>query len=257
MKEYIIELAKSGLRLDGRGFLDIRKPIKVEVGVAKKAEGSALVQIGNTKMLAGVKLEIGTPFPDTPNQGTLMVNMEATQLAHPDFESGPPPPEIIEIARTIDRGIRETKMIDLEKLCIEEGEKVWMVFIDLYPLNHAGNLIDAGALGALAALKNARIPKVDENGKPTGKLTNKKLPLTKEPITLTFVKIGDKIMADPSLEEEKVMDARLAVSVSGKDRINALQKSGTGGFTEEEVFSIIDNTFKLRKTIEKALGEVK
>jgi exosome complex component RRP42 len=257
MKEYLTELAKDNLRIDGRNFLELRQPIKIELGVAKKAEGSALIQIGETKLLAGVKLEVGTPFPDTPDKGTLMVNMEATQLSHPDFESGPPPAKIIEIARTIDRGIRETKMIDLEKLCIVKGEKVWMVFIDLYPLNHAGNLIDAGALGALAALKNARIPELDKEGKQTGKLTSKKLPLTKEPLTLTFIKINDTVMVDPCFEEEDVMDARLAVSVSGKDRINALQKSGPGGFTEDEVLSIIDNTFKLRKVLEKALGEAK
>ena len=257
MKEYIIELAKDNLRIDGRGFMELRKPISIETGVAKKAEGSALVTIGDTRVLVGVKLGVGTPFPDTPNKGALIVNMEATRLSHPDFDSGPPPPRIIEMARIIDRGIRETKMIDLEKLCIKEGESVWMVFIDIYPLNHAGNLIDAGALGALAALKTARLPKLGDDGRPTEELSNKKLPITKDVLTLTFAKINDTIVVDPCIEEEEVMDARITVSTSGADRINALQKSGKGGFTEDEVIKIIENSFKIREMLKKALSDVK
>ena len=38
------------------------------------------------------------------------------------------------------RGIRESRMIDFEALCIEEGERVWMVYIDLHILDNDGNL---------------------------------------------------------------------------------------------------------------------
>jgi exosome complex component RRP41 len=53
MKEEEIELIKDGKRLDGRGFEELR-PIKIEVGVLKRADGSCYFEIGNNKALAAV-----------------------------------------------------------------------------------------------------------------------------------------------------------------------------------------------------------
>ena len=127
-KDYVYDLIEKGKRADGRGFLDFRN-IVVERDLIKKAEGSTRVQIGDTVVLVGVKVEPGAPFPDTPNKGILMTNAELVPLASPEFESGPPNENSIELARVVDRGIRGSETIDLEKLCIEEGEKVWMVFL--------------------------------------------------------------------------------------------------------------------------------
>ncbi len=252
MKEYLKMLAKDGLRIDGRGFDDFRK-VSIETGIAKKAEGSAQVTIGNTKVMAGVKMEVGEPYPDSPDEGSLMVTVEQSQIASPDWEGGPPTNEAIEISRTVDRGIRESKMVDFKKLCIREGELVWKVFIDVYPFNYDGNIIDACSLAAVAALKNARIPKLDGDNVLYGEFSSKKMPITKIPLTTTFVKIGNHVMVDPSLQEELLMDARLSISTSGKNHINALQKSGEGGFTLSEVKEMIEKSFKVRKVLEKAL----
>ena len=80
-----------------------------------------------------------------------MITAEFSPMASELFEKGPPSIEAIELARIIDRGIRESEVIDVKKLCIKEGEKVWSVMIDLYPMNNGGNLIDACALAAMAA----------------------------------------------------------------------------------------------------------
>lgn len=262
MKEYIEKLANEGLRMDGRGLDEIR-PIKIEYGLSKKAEGSALASIGNSKVMAGVKMEIVDTYSDTPDEGSLMVNYENSIIASPDWESGPPTESTIEIARVVDRCVRESKMIDLKKLCITEGKKAWMVMIDLYPLNYDGNIIDACTLAALAAIQNARFPKIKiDKEKETyevlyGEFTETKLPITKLPIMTTFVKIGKHIMADPSKKEEDLMEARLSITTSGKDSINALQKSGQSGFTVSEVKEMIEKSFKIRKFIEKELGAKK
>ncbi len=256
MKKYIEKLGADGLRIDGRGFDDYRQ-IKIDVGVSKKAEGSALVSIGNTKVMAGVKMEVSEPYPDSPDEGSLMVSFEQSQIANSKWEGGPPSNEAIEIARTVDRGIRESHMVDMKKLCIKEGELVWKVLIDVYPFNYDGNIIDASSLAAISALLNARIPKLDGDRVVYGELTNKKLPIVKTPLTTTFVKIGKYIMVDPALQEEELMDARLSISTSGKDKINALQKSGEGGFTVDEIKSMVERSFKIRKVIEKALEAVK
>ncbi|MCD6088971.1 exosome complex protein Rrp42, partial [Candidatus Bathyarchaeota archaeon] len=155
-QKQIAQLLSSGKRLDGRGLLDYR-PIQIETGIIEKAEGSARVRIGKTEVVAGVKIEIGEPFPDRPDEGVLTTNAEFVPLASPEFEAGPPTEDSVELARVVDRGIRESKAIDLKKLCIIPGKKVFIVFIDIYVLNHDGNLIDASALAALAALTNTKI----------------------------------------------------------------------------------------------------
>ena len=129
----IEQLLEKGTRLDERGLLDTRE-IKIEQGVIEKAEGSARVFLGKTQVLVGVKVETGEPFPDTPNDGVMTVNAELVPLAHPSFEPGPPDENSIELARVVDRGIRESHAIDTEKLCIEAGKKVFVVFVDVYVL---------------------------------------------------------------------------------------------------------------------------
>jgi exosome complex component RRP42 len=71
--DYVCDLVKNGKREDGRGFREYRE-ISVERDVIKRAEGSARVKIGDTEVLVGVKVELGTPFPDTPDKGVIITN---------------------------------------------------------------------------------------------------------------------------------------------------------------------------------------
>jgi exosome complex component RRP42 len=136
------DLILKGKRVDDRNLLDYR-PLTITLGTVEKANGSAQVYLGKTKILAGVKIQTGTPFPDTPNEGILTVNAEFVPLAYPTFEAGPPDENSIELARVVDRGIRESKAIDVAKMCIDPGKKVLVIFVDIYVLDHDGNLIDA------------------------------------------------------------------------------------------------------------------
>ncbi|PIX31882.1 RNA-binding protein, partial [Candidatus Bathyarchaeota archaeon CG_4_8_14_3_um_filter_42_8] len=212
-QKQIVQLIAKGKRLDGRGLMDYRE-IKVEQGIIERAEGSARVLLGRTEVLVGIKIEIGQPFSDTPNEGVLTVNTELVPLASSTFEPGPPDENSIEIARVVDRGIRESKAIDLEKLCIEPGKKVFIVFVDVYVLNHDGNLIDASALAALAALLNTKMSNYEiKEGEVKIKPGHTPLPIRRHPITVTFAKINDKLVVDPWLEEEQIMDARLSMAI--------------------------------------------
>ncbi len=135
MREHIVKLVQSGRRVDGRGLEETRK-LTIEKNYIKTAEGSARVKLGNTDVLVGVKISTGEPYPDTPNSGVLTTSAELIPMASPTFESGPPRPEAIELARVVDRGIRETKTVDMEKLVITRGEKVWVLFIDIHALDY-------------------------------------------------------------------------------------------------------------------------
>ncbi len=226
-RDYIVDLAEEGKRVDARD-MDEYRDIKIEKGFAEMAEGSALVELGETKVLVGVKTEKGTPYPDNPEEGVLITNAELAPMAHETFESGPPGEQTTELARVVDRGIRESEMVDLGELCIEPEEEVWMVHVDIHVLDHDGNLIDASSLGAIAALLSAEPPE-DEDWKAD------EFPVTKKPITSTVAKIKDEIIVDPCLVEENSMDARFSISTLENGNICAMQKGGSGTLTKEDL----------------------
>ncbi|MCD6248087.1 MAG: exosome complex protein Rrp42 [Hadesarchaea archaeon] len=235
-RNYIADLARQRKRVDGRG-LDQYREISVEPGLIENADGSALAKIGNTQVLVGVKLQKGEPYPDTPESGVLIVNAELVPLASPTFEPGPPDENAIELARVVDRGIRESQAIELEKLVITPGEEVWIVFVDIHVLDQDGNLIDTSALAAISALWNTKPPK-DEDWKL------KKFPISKNPVTVTTAKINGEMMVDPCLDEESVMEARISMATTEDGNICAIQKGGSGTLTLQD----IDKAYELAVT---------
>ncbi len=232
--DYVYNLVRGGKREDGRGFLDYRE-IKLETGVIKRAEGSARVKIGNTEVLVGVKLEPGEPFPDTPDKGVIITNAELVPLASPEFEPGPPNEDSVQLARVVDRGIRGSEAIDLSKLCIEEGEKVWIIFIDIHVLDNDGNLVDAATLGAVASLLETRIP--NERYGLTGEDT---LDIRDRPVAVTMVEIGGEILVDPSYNEENAAASGLTVISNEDGTISGMQKYWSGSIEEDKIAEMVE-----------------
>ena len=247
-RDHMMNLLEQGKRVDGRSPTDLRK-ITVEPGLIESADGSAKVKIGKTVVMAGVKIIPGTPFPDTPNIGVLTTGAELIPMAHPTFESGPPGEDAIELARVVDRGIRESGMVDVEALCIVPGEEVWMCFVDIYAINHDGNLFDAANLAAVCALKNATIP-----GEQYGKGENKPLPITCTPISITECKLGNHLIVDPNFDEEQISSARLTVTTDDNGNFRAMQKGGRGSITLEELSQCLDRAVEKGIEIRKIIG---
>ena len=67
-KDYIRKLLKQGKRIDGRGLFEYRE-VTVTAGFVPKAEGSADVHIGDSRVMCGVKYDIGRPYSDNPDKG--------------------------------------------------------------------------------------------------------------------------------------------------------------------------------------------
>lgn len=229
-------LLSKGKRLDDRGLLDYRQ-ISVEIGVIEKASGSAIVKIGNTKVIAGVKVQLDKPFEDTPDKGLLIVTAEVLPIASPYAEPGPPDEDAVELARVVDRGIRESGMIDVSKLCLVPGKKVLAVFVDISVLNVEGNLFDATSYAAVTALSLSTMPKYEIVEGDTVKDTGEKvpLPITNLPISVTMALLENNLVVDPSLDEESIMNARITFSSSDSNTLCAAQKGRPGGFSVEQI----------------------
>ncbi len=229
-KDYLHRMVKEGKRIDDRDMLEYRD-IEIKAGEIEPAEGSARVRLGDTDVYVGTKMEVGEPFPDTPNSGVLTTSAELIPMASPEYEAGPPGEDATELARVVDRGVREGDVVNTTELCIEEGEKVWVLFIDIHVLDYDGNLFDAAGMGVMAALLDSMVPA--SRFEEAEKEEDYPLPVDHVVVPATFTKIKDQILLDSQLEEEKIADARLTVSLNENDEIVAMQKGLRGVFDYE------------------------
>jgi len=240
--EHVMKLLKRGERVDNRGLLDYR-PISVTLSPIEKAEGSALVRLGKTQVLVGVKLDLGTPYKDRPHEGILQVNAEFVPLASPSFEPGPPDENSIEVARIIDRSLREPKFIKLDELVIEPERLVWVVYNDIYLVDHGGNVVDASMLASVLALAMTKMPSliVTEHGYKIDRGTRERpLPISTLVTTVTVAVVDDIILVDPSLEEEVIADALITIAVNEKGEVCGAQKRGEKGISRNTLERVID-----------------
>lgn len=256
-RDRILELLKQGKRLDGRG-LEEQRPLEIEKGVIPKANGSARVKLGNTEVVTGVKIQPDKPFPDLGDKGILICTAEILPLADPNAEPGPPSEEVIELARVVDRGIRETEMLDLHKLVLIENKSVIGIFIDSSVIDSGGNLFDACSYASVSAVLSCTVPKyeIKEEMPVLVEGQDFKPPIQTIPVSVTMARIGDYIIVDPTSDEEACMDARITITTNSKGNICALQKGGSDGFTVEQLFRCSEIALSVGAKIRKRLEQL-
>ena len=235
-RKQIAALLEQDKRVDGRGIEEQRKLV-LETGVIPKANGSARVLLGNTHVVAGVKIQPDRPFPDTGDRGVFICTAEILPIAHHTAEPGPPNETVIELARVVDRGIRESGTVDMSKLVIKKDVSVVGVFADNSVVDHDGNLFDACSYASTCAILSSNMPKwemVDDRPKiiegaegPT--------PVQTIPVSVTMARIKDHILVDPNGDEWESMDARVTITTNSDENICAMQKGGSAGFTQKQL----------------------
>ncbi len=234
---FLTKLAK-GKHLDNRELFEYR-PIRFHFNVSENAEGSCLVELGNTKVIAGVKVETKEPFPDFPDEALLVVNAEYSPTSAYETIAGPPDINDILLARLVDRAIRSSEAIDFKKYVIEPGKEVYAFYLDLVVLDNDGNALDAALLAALGALAKT-------------KFDGQKLELKDYPTYVTFGKVGNTLLADPTKEEEELIEGKISIAYNQKGEIVAIQKD-KGEFTLEEIDFIVDKGKELAEKLREEL----
>ena len=256
-REKILELLDQGKRLDGRGLHDQRS-LSIEKGVIPKANGSARVKLGDTEIVTGVKIQPDKPFPDLGDKGILICTAEILPLADPNAEPGPPSEEVIELARVVDRGIRETEMIDLKQLVLIKDKSVIGIFVDCSVINSDGNLFDACSYASVASILSCTVPKFEIKDDVPALVEGEvsKPPIKTIPVSVTMARIGDHIIVDPTADEEACMDARITITTNSNENICALQKGGSDGFTVEQLLKCSEIALSVGTKIRKQLEQL-
>ncbi|MGI0002920.1 MAG: exosome complex protein Rrp42 [Nitrosopumilaceae archaeon] len=257
-RKEIVDLLDQGKRIDGRAF-DQPRPLSIETGAIPKANGSARVRLGDTEIVTGVKIQPDKPFPDLGDKGIFICTAEILPLAHPDAEPGPPGEDVIELARVVDRGIRESGMIDMSQLVLEKNKSVIGIFADNSVVDHNGNLFDACSYATTAAILSCKIPKWEiKNDVPVlveGHESNP--PITTIPVSVTMGRIGEHILVDPNAEEWECIDARITITTNSDGNICALQKGGGDGFTIDQLSKCADIAVSTATKIRERLKQTK
>ncbi|KAL4355377.1 hypothetical protein GQ457_06G014300 [Hibiscus cannabinus] len=243
-KNFIKTALLSDIRIDGRKPFDFRNIIII----FGREDGSAEVQLGQTRVMCVVTAKFVQPFRDRPNEGTLSIYTEFSPMADPSFEAGRAGESAVELGRIIDRGLRESRAVDTESLCIVAGKLAWAIRIDIHILDNGGNLVDAANIAALAALMTFRRPECSLGGEDGQEVIihppeiRDPVPLIVHhlPIAITFGFFDERVMViDPTHNEEAVMAGRMIATINANGDICAIQKAGGEGVDQRVIMQCL------------------
>mmetsp|Transcript_5900 Transcript_5900/g.12031 ORF Transcript_5900/g.12031 Transcript_5900/m.12031 type:complete len:306 (-) Transcript_5900:399-1316(-) len=264
-ENFYAQFLERSTRPDGRP-LGRARPTSIGVGAVSTAEGSALVKIGSTTMIAGVKLEVMRPTLEAPDEGAFEVTVEMPPTCSSAVRPGRPVEEALSAAQRVLEVLKSSKALDLKKLCIGKGQAAWMLYIDIFCLSADGGIFDASLAAAAAALASLQLPRVklSEDGRVTlvdasaagdsmetdddadgGKIVEgcSSLELGSTPLGLTCGMYKGHLLADPSGEEEGMMEALVTVVMDEKGRLLSVYKpGGTAGASDAAVLDCIEMT---------------
>ncbi|KAH6819371.1 3'-5'-exoribonuclease family protein [Perilla frutescens var. frutescens] len=233
------------IRPDGRP-LGRARDTTLSLGAVASANGSALAKMGCTTMLAAIKLEVMIPTAEAPDEGCIAIDFHMPPICSPLIRPGRPAEVAPVISKQLSDTILSSGMIDLKELCLVSGKAAWMAYLDIYCLDADGALFDAALLSAVAAFSHLQIPVVslnddgrivlmsEENGGSMKKKepVNKekiKLKLNSQPFSLTCVLHKNYILADPTFEEESIMETYLTITLDTNFQLVSLNKPGGPG----------------------------
>ncbi|XP_050793238.1 exosome complex component RRP43 isoform X2 [Gopherus flavomarginatus] len=226
--EYYRRFLKENCRPDGRELGEFRTTT-VNIGSITTADGSALVKLGNTTVICGIKAEFAQPPAESTNKGYIVPNVDLPPLCSSRFRPGPPGEEAQAASQFIADVIENSEIIMKEDLCIAHGKLAWVLYCDFICLDYDGNILDACTFALLAALKNVQLPKVTIN-EETGlaevdlKQTNP-LNIRKHPVATSFAVFDDTILiVDPTAEEEDLATGTVTIVMDEEGRLCSVHK---------------------------------
>lgn len=241
-QRFLYDGVAQGLRSDGRGCFDCRR-ISFEMSPIVAAAGSCRLQAGDTDLIVAVKCDISKPNRQTPNMGHFQIQVEVSPSVSVALVQGMSAEDLgRQLSMLLEALCAGDDVVDRQALCVLPGVFAWEVYVDVLVLTSGGNLLDSVSLAMCAALREARLPRVEvadpmedtehsqlkvddrpEMGQP--------IPLRRSPLCVTVSQIKDRFLLDVTPEEEICADASLCVVVDAKrGDVVGMHKMGRGLF---------------------------
>ncbi|KAF2973807.1 hypothetical protein EK904_004649 [Melospiza melodia maxima] len=243
------------------GKIDFIEQYFFSSGSITTADGSALVKLGNTTVICGVKAELAAPAVDAANKGYIVPNVELPSLCAERFRSGPPGEEAQAASQFIADVIENSQMMVKEDLCIANGKLAWVLYCDIICLDYDGNLLDASVFALLAALKNVQLPLVtinEETGLSEVNLKQKNpLIIRKHPVATSFAVFDDTLLiVDPTAEEEDLATGTVTIVTDEEGRLCSVHKPGGSPLTGAKLQDCITRAITRHKEVKKLIDKV-
>lgn len=256
------------IRPDARPLGKARDTV-LALGTVASADGSALAKIGSTTVLAAIKMEVMTPSIESPDEGCIAIDFHMPPTCSPIVRPGRPAEAAPALSKQLSDTIISSGMVDLKELSLVSGKAAWMAYLDVYCLDADGALFDAALLSAVAALSNLRIPVVSVNDdgrivlmsdededklekEPLNK-EKRKLTLSHKPFSLTCILHKNYILADPTAEEESIMETSVTVVLDSYFRLVSFYKPGGSVIAST---STVQSCVALTRQRVKELGQI-
>ncbi|MGC8478528.1 MAG: exosome complex exonuclease Rrp41 [Candidatus Micrarchaeia archaeon] len=221
------ELIVNGKRLDGRAFDELR-PLKIEAGILKNADGSAYIEQGNNKILAAVygPKEVFPKHDADPTKAIIRCKYSMAPFSSLEGHgrSGPNR-RAIEISKVIKEAFENVVL--LEEFPNNEID----IFIEV--LQGDGGTRAAGLTAASVALASAGIPMKDLI------------------YAVSAGKIGEEVVLDFNMIEDNYSDADMPIAIAPRNK-DVLLLQMDGSLTKQQFEKAVDLVVEAGKTISAA-----
>jgi len=190
--------------------------------------------LGNTSVVAGISAEVGRATDCFP----IVVNLELTPLCSASFHSGVPSEKAQTIAQLLNKLLQEHQVVGNTNIfTIQADEYQWYLYVDLYCLDYDGNILDACAMALFGALRDCRLreAKVRDEGVIASCSRSIPLEINTFPIPVSFGVLEGVVIADPTAEEEELLDTELTLLYSTDGAFCGVLKPG-GIPVEDQVY---------------------
>ncbi|KAF8434861.1 ribosomal protein S5 domain 2-type protein [Boletus edulis BED1] len=233
---YLDRFLAEGVRPDGRESCAWRD-VFVNVGSISTADGSALVRMGKTIVVCGVKAEIAEPELDSPDLGFIVPNIDLPAMCSPKFKPGPPSEEAQVLSERLNDALVRSNILPLDTLCIASGRAAWCLYIDTTCLNYDGNAFDAALVAIMAALGNTTLPQAtfDLDTSTTTCSRDVHVPLSlnkiRRVVGLSFGCVGGStptLLADPTSFEEPLLTSTVSIVVDVEGGVVSVERGTMG-----------------------------
>lgn len=237
--EYLSKFLEQGVRPDERE-LEAPRSLVINTGALSTANGSALVRLGDTVVICGVKAELANPHFDRPGEGYIVCNMEMPPCCSPHVTRGAPSLHTQALSQTLQDMISRSNCLNLTDLCIAPGELCWVLYIDVVCLCADGCVQDAAVMAVSAALADTMLPAVSvEDGKPVVTLQQRRpLSVRSLPVSVTYGFLDKYVLLDPTAEEEALCSGSLSLTILSDGKIAGMNKKGQPFLSTEEILRI-------------------